>query len=340
MTAPVILLIAVAASPNGVAMTQKAASACIESLRLGAKSMVRVVPTVPNDLDLAADASIEGANALVVLTWHDEDVLTTAVRVSVSPPGVKPHDWVARTVVFSPRDLEAERGRTLGLVIASMLREAWGTEILSDREVEAAASPIPVQDRAVALQATPAMRLVAVAALPDLPSGWAIEANITTILEGTAGLDFDALGGTFALRRGASHRLAWRAGLGYRVTTVDGTDATTRTASAAFGVAWASRSLGQSHQIGFGARSDLMVLHEEVSRDSQISSPPSDQGYWSLGGDLLGQVGYGLSRATTLLLGGGVEETLTAADLVVAGRPVATIPHARSVFEVGILSRL
>jgi hypothetical protein len=342
MTAPIVLLVAVAANANGVAMTRVAAATCIEAMPAGAQSVVRLVPILPDDRDLAADASAEGANAVVVLTWHDAEFLTTDVRVSVAPPGIRGHDWIARTVVFSAHDLPAERGRTLGLVIASMLEESRGSVALRNRDAVELPTVSPGEPRPVDTGSSPIAADVAVSGTAVLAAHarWAIEANLTTIVDSAEGLDVDALGGSFAVRRSMTARLALRAGLGYRVATIDGADAITRTASVALGGAWTSPALGRPRELGFGAQLDLLGLHEEVARDSRVSTAPNnDQGYWSLGGELLGQIGYGLSLGTAVLFGGGLEETLTAADIVVAGRQIATIPHQRLVFELGILSR-
>ena len=339
MTAPVILLVAVAANSSGMAMTQEAAAVCVEALHSGAKSVVRLVATVPDDLDLAADASAEGASAVVVLAWHDAAFLTTDVRVSLAPPGARGHDWITRTVVFSARDLPAERGRTLGLVIASMLDESRGSELLKNRVAleTPAATRVETGPMDVASEPPAAGGARPSNEGPVPPARWAIEASLTTLIDSNEGLDVDALGGSFAVRRSMADRLALRAGLGYRVATVDGAQATTRMASLGLGAAWTSPGLGRVHEMGVGVQLDLLGLHEEVSRESEVSSSPA-RGYLSVGCDLLGQVGYGLSPRVAILLGGGLEETLTAADVVVAGRTVATVPHQRLVFEIGVLS--
>lgn len=339
MMAPVVLLVAVAASSSGIAMTQAAAVVCVEAMHSGAKSVVRVVATMPDDLDLAADASVEGASAVVVLTWHDAAFLTTDVRVSLAPPGARGHDWITRTVVFSARDLPAERGRTLGLVIVSMLDERRGSESLGNGKAPAtpAATRIETGPMDAASESPAAGGAIPTIERPVPAARWAIEANLTTIVDTAEGLDVDAFGGSFAVRRSIVHRLALRAGLGYRVATVDGAQATTRVASLALGAAWTSPALGRHHEFGVGAQLDLLGLHEEISRDSEGPTSP-DRGYLSVGCDLLGQVGYGLSPGVAVLAGGGLEETLTAADVVVGGRTVATIPHQRLVFEIGVLS--
>ena len=75
MSPPVVLLIAVAASPAVIELTQAAAEVCRVTLP-NSRAIVRTVATLPSDLDLAADAAATGANALVVLVWQDSEFLT------------------------------------------------------------------------------------------------------------------------------------------------------------------------------------------------------------------------------------------------------------------------
>ena len=149
----------------------------------------------------------------------------------------------------------------------------------------------------------------------------------------------DSIGGMIVLRRSLSTSWAVRVGLGFRVADVDGADATARTVLGAVGLAWTSSGLERPHAFGFGTRADLLGIHEAIQRGGAGQNSSSTEGYWSLGADLLGQVGYGLSRETALLVGAGVEESLTEADIYVTGKPVATIPHTQLVLELGVLSR-
>jgi hypothetical protein len=141
------------------------------------------------------------------------------------------------------------------------------------------------------------------------------------------------------LRRSLSAHWALRAGLGFRVADVDGADATARTVLGALGAAWMSSTLDRPYAFGFGARFDLLGVHAAIQRGAGGPGGSQTEGYWSLGADLLAQVGYGLSRGTALLVGGGVEELFTEADVYVAGNPAATIPHTQLVLELGVLSR-
>jgi opacity protein-like surface antigen len=343
VTAPLVLLIAVTTNPAGISMAREAASACLESMPAGAKSLVRVAPVVPKDVDVVGDASKIGAAAVVIVSWHGASLLTTEVRVFVASPEDGVSHWIARTIVFSARDLPVERGRALGLVIASVVDESWGIAPVARVEL-----PLPVVPPLVAPPLEEAGKLaeepVAVTTRPapvespEAPPRWALEANVTTATGHWEDVD-DSIGGMLGLRRSLSPRWALRAGLGFRVADVDGADATARTVLGAVGVAWMSARLERPQTFGFGARADLLVMHEAIQRGEAGQNSTRTEGYWSLGGDLLAQVGYGLSPGTALLVGAGVEESSTEADIYVAGQPAATIPHTQLVLELGVLSR-
>ncbi len=318
-------------------MARDAGVACLESMPVGARSLVRVAPAALQDAEVVADAAKIGAAAVVLLSWHDASLLTTEVRVFVASPEDGVTHWIARTIVFSARDLPAERGRALGLVIASVLDESWGIAPLARLE-----PPVPVIAPKEAAKLEKQSVSVATSVGPvessEAPPRWALEANVTTAFAQAGDAD-DSIGGMIGLRRSLSARWALRAGLGFRVADVDGADATARTVLGAVGAAWMSSALERPHAFGFGARADLLGMHEAIQRGEGGTTSSRTEGYWSLGGDLLGQVGYGLSRGTALLVGGGVEESLTEADINVAGGPAATIPHTQLVLELGVLSR-
>ena len=153
MTAPLVLLVAVTTNPGGISMARDAASACLESMPAGAKSVVRVAPAVPQDAEVVGDAAKLGAAAVVIVSWHDASLLTTEVRVFVVSPEDGVTHWIARTIVFSARDLPAERGRALGLVIASVLDESWG--IAPTARAEPPAPVVPPPKEAGKLEAQP-----------------------------------------------------------------------------------------------------------------------------------------------------------------------------------------
>lgn len=319
-------------------MARDAAVACLESMPAGTKSLLRVAPAVPRDVEVVGDAAKLGAAAVVLVSWHDASLLTAEVRVFVASPEDGVSHWIARTIVFSARDLPAERGRALGLVIASVLDESWGIAPAPKAEPPAAVvsasrevgklenQPVPLATRAAPVEA------------PEAPPRWALEANVTTAVGHWGDMD-DTIGGMVGLRHSVSTRWALRAGLGFRVSDVDGADATARTVLGGVGVIWMSSELERPGTFGFGGRFDLLGVHEAIQRGEGGQSSSRTETYWSLGADLLAQVGYGLSRGTALLVGVGVEELLTEADVYVGGEPAATIPHTQMVVELGVLSR-
>jgi hypothetical protein len=95
----------------------------------------------PQDSEVIGETSKIGAAAVVILSWHDASLLTTEVRVFVVSPQDGVTHWITRTIVFSARDLSSERGRALGLVIASVLDESWGMAPLARTEPPAPVVP-------------------------------------------------------------------------------------------------------------------------------------------------------------------------------------------------------
>jgi hypothetical protein len=338
VTAPIVLLVAVTSNPGGISMARDAATACLDSLPAEARSIVRVAPVAPRDSEVIAETSGSGAAAVVILSWHDASLLTTEVRVFVVSPQDGVTHWIARTIVFSARDLPSERGRTLGLVIASVLDESWGMAPLARTEPPAPVVPElgdggRIEDQPVSM-ATRVEPLEFPAASPR----WALEANVTTAVDHLWDVD-DSIGGMVGLRRLLSSRWALRTGLGFRVADIDGANATGRTVLGAVGVVWRGAGSERPKAFSFGAQLDLLGVHEAIQHAEEGPGNARTEGYWSMGADLLAQVGYGLSPGTALRVGVGVEEILTEADVYVAGEPAATIPHTRAVVELGVLSR-
>lgn len=98
-------------SPSTVAMTNAAHDA------LGADTIVRVEP-IPEDTQ-ASLARQREASGVIQLVWDEEHR-----RASMRCYLVRSRRWVDREVTFTSLDPEAERGRTLGFLAASILIDA------------------------------------------------------------------------------------------------------------------------------------------------------------------------------------------------------------------------
>jgi hypothetical protein len=332
VTVPIVLLIAVATTPDGVAAANEAAAACLQALPAGAKTVVRAVPTAPDDAEVAAATAAAGATATVVITWRGADQLASDVQVRSSSPVGGRMRQTERTIIFSARDLPSERHRALGLVIASILDEYWtaGSETTSRPRV----APLVVGGGAVDTE-VPKVLAGASGAARREASRWALEANVITAVDQQEDFD-DAIGGLIALRRSVTPRWALRAGLGFRVADLDGANATARTTVGSLGVVWANQGFAQGKRVGFAVRADLLGIREVIKRGDDDEGLATD---WTVGGDLLGQLGLGLSSGTSLLVSGGVEGFASGQNLLSQGQPPATVPRARLIFELGVLSR-
>jgi hypothetical protein len=334
VTAPIVLLIAVTTAPEGGALMKEAAAACIQTLPVGATTVVRQVATLPDDAEIGADAAAIGATATVIVTWRDTDRLVSDVRVLMPSAAQGPAHTTTRTIVFSARDLPAERGRALGLIIGSILDEAWGPG-MSPRSEAADRRSAPAVVASIDAE-VPAPIGPLPGEAPPAPPNWAIEASVITAVDRQVDLD-DTIGGMIAVRRTIRSHWTARVGLGLRVVDLDGADASARTTLAELGLVWASDGFGRPAGLGFGARIDVLGTHEAIKRSTGDDSEFED--LWSLGGDILGQFGLGLSAETTLLLSTGLEGVLTGASLAEPDRATAEIPRDRLIFELGVLSR-
>jgi hypothetical protein len=328
VTAPIVLLIAVATTPDGIAAANEAAAACLQALPAGAKTVVRTVPKVPDDADVSEAAASAGATATVVVTWRDADQLVSDVRVRwISPDGNLRQ--AERNVVFSARDLPLERGRALGLVIASILDEDWAAGARTPSR--APVVPLVVGGGAVDREVP-----VVPALPPREPPRWALEANVITAVDEQEDFD-DSIGGLIALRRSLTPRWAARVGVGFRVADLDGANATARTTMGSLGVVWSTPGFTEGRRVGFAARADFLGVREVIKR--QDNDDQGSAGHWTVGADLVGQIGVGLSSGTSLLGSGGVEGFASGESLVSQGQAPATLPRGRMIFELGVLSR-
>ena len=334
VTAPIVLLIAVTTAPDGVALMNEAAAACVQTLPPGATTVVRQVSRLPDDAEVGADAAAIGAAVSVIVTWRDDARLVSDVRVLVPSATEGPAHTTIRTIVFSARDLPAERGRALGLVIGSILDGVWGKGVEPLREAT------DLRSGSAAVASIDSEIPAAIGSLggqsPPAPPQWALEASVVTAVDRDQDFD-DTIGGMIALRRTLRPHWAARVGLGLRVVDLDGTDASARTTSAELGLVWSSDGFARPAGFGFGARIDLLGVREAIKRSG--SDDRRFEEVWSAGADVLGQLGFGLSAGTTLLLSAGAEAVLADARLVAPDQPTAELPWDRLIVELGVLSR-
>jgi hypothetical protein len=333
VTAPIVLLIAVASTPDAAATANEAAAACLHALPEGTRTVVRTVSAPPDEAEVTAAAAAAGATATVVVTWRDAQRLVSDVRVRAAAADGKPK-LTERIIIFSARDLPAERGRALGLVIASILTDTWGGA--------PGAAPPPPQPASVAAAAVDAEVPPILAVAPRAPAPpllrWGLDMSVISAVDAQEDFD-DTIGGLIGFRRCFSPRWALRLGVGFRVADLDGAAATARTTLGSLGIVWSSSRFAEGRRLGFAARADLLGVHETIARTLANDDDTETLGHWTAGADLVGQVGLGLAAGTSLVLGAGLEGFLSGQSLATPGATPAIVPRGRIIFELGVLSR-
>jgi hypothetical protein len=317
-------------------------AASARALPPGARTIVQTTPAAPADPELIAAAVGAGAAAAVVVSWTDPALPSAQIRAVVGLPA-HPR-WAARTVAFSAADQLGERERALGLVIASIVEDAFEArppDAASAAPVVRVAPAIPARPAAAPPSEAPAPApppAAAPAREPEHPGRWALEVDVTTGFESGTDLD-DMIGGSIGLRRFLDGSLALRAGIVFQVTAHDYPDITTQTRGGSLGLGWSTGLFGRPARLRGGVRADLMVLYQSVHVSPADGATITDRSYWTAAGDLLVELTLGLSRGTSLLLAGGLEEKSTRADLEIAGQDAATLPRTGARIELGVLSR-
>ncbi len=116
------LIVLVAAAEATDPTTHAMARATRDALGPTARVIVRETPGDPGDADAIAAERAENADAVVELSWvasREGRHRQASVRVHL-----RGGRWIDRWITFRPTDADAERGRTLGFAIASILPDA------------------------------------------------------------------------------------------------------------------------------------------------------------------------------------------------------------------------
>ncbi len=208
MADPVTLVILVAvgeaASPAATAMTQGAHDAFA-----GTVTEVRETPTVPTDSDALSTEGTSRPDAVAELIWRDADHRRATLRVHLR----QSRRWIERSFTFAATDPAAERGRTLGFAVASILPEAAksapptsaqtpGQASTAAQTTPQASAPAqtstPAQASAPAQSSTPSQASTAQASAPSATRSQKSDPGLESSLRARS--DADSPGGESASR--------------------------------------------------------------------------------------------------------------------------------------------
>jgi hypothetical protein len=312
---------------------------------LGAQSHVelREARDPASDAQALAAEQRAHADAVVEVTWAEGGHRQATLRVHLA----RGDRWVDRSIGFHASDADAERGRTIGFAVASMIPEASGgtstepeppsppvvtppvpTGVLPTPPLAPLPSviePPPAVDRVVA--PPPATRAAA-ARRPDVVA-------IDVVGLGAAGGDFDSLGAAASVHWFPASWLGLRLGGGARAGNVQAAQATTLTLLGSAGAVLYPLRASASHPFGVWIRADYVLEHPSLTHFSASTPSSSTQQRWMSGMDALVGVEWRFSSEVGVLAGIGGEDVFSSTYVQVSGVPVATLPPLRGVAEAG-----
>jgi hypothetical protein len=288
---------------------------------LGAPATISI-QAVADDVDaaeLGERARAAGARTAARVSWTDADRLAARLQVFEIEAG----RVSTRTVVFEASDAPAERGRTLGLLLASVLEpEASGG---GDR-----APPLPVPARA-----PPAT--IAPAATPAPPERWAVDAAAEGGLAvGGAG---SGVGGTAGVRWARWRRLSLRVGGRARFGEVGVAQASSTAYAFAAGAVVGIVPSQPGRRLALRLRLDALLLHESLTHLSSDDPAPVRRGRFLPGAAALAEVTWSLSPSVALMLAAGTEVAFGRTEVYVHDVVVTTLPPLRLLAQGGLLAR-
>jgi hypothetical protein len=285
------------------------------------------------DAQLLSWASAEHANLLGIVTWSDE--LRRVTLRFVHPSEGR---WADREIRFDAADAPAERGRTVGFAVASMVAD------------DAIPPPVPPPPAAppsapsapgvvtgpvppVAAAATPPVT----EARPVVPAPAAGRTSLdasgtaTSALSGYGG----GVGGAVALRHVLASPLAFRVALGARFGDVAPAQATSRVFLGAAGLAW-QPWVGARRRVGVGLRVDALLIGQELVHLSADDASPDARFRVLAGADAAVEAVWRFVDQAALAGAVGTEIAFGRTDVYVRDRQVAELAPVRAFGEAGV----
>ena len=324
--AAVRVLVVVLSGASGEAGTRPIEDALHAALAKDATIVVRSATAPVSDEALKATALVEKASLLGVVTW-DEKQRRASVRF------VKPSEgpWTERDVRFQVADAPAERGRTVGFTLASMMPD----EAFAPEPPPPTVAAKPVDSAPTVVFAPPIVidRVVPEKKAPPRANPLSVDLNTLGALssDGYGG----GVGGALALRVPLSGAFGMRFGGSARFGEVAVASVTSRVFVASAGVAW-QPWLDDDRRWALGARLDALVIVHRVSHLSEDDVDPNVQSRALPGIDAAVEGAYRFTDRTAVVGALGAEVALGTTDLYVHDRRVAALTPLRGLAEVGL----
>jgi hypothetical protein len=359
MPSPLTILLITLGTGGDIPFTPAIARAAREALGPDVHLVERRVDAMPSDTDAVALAEQAHANAVVEVTWITPDHLRATIRMERQTTG----RWLDREIGFRVVDDPAERSRTVGFAIASMIPERAGhpealpaatpaeqppsaTETPRRTETPtkpAAPPPRPAKapPRAEAREPTETSEEgppeedhdVTAPHTPEAPVRHSRAVTALAVIALGLGDGSDGVGGALEYRNVLAGPLWLRFGASARAGVDPPAGITARFFSGAAGVAfrgWVSTN----GRTALGLRLDALVLFDELERRSAGATTTRNKVL--PGADLLAEASHFFTGATAAVLGVGAEAMFGQTEVVAAGRPLTTFRPVRPLVEAGL----
>ena len=287
---------------------------------MGTSDAVALVEApVLSDAEALRVERASSARAIVQLGWHDPEHLRAWLRLHAA----RTDRWIDREIVFSSTDTPAERGRTLGFAIASMLPE--GDPTLAPPTAEAPRAP------------TPAPTTMTMATTTERYA-----ASLACLAGEGLGGPASGLGADATLERFVSPRVSLGLTVAARFGRIADIDAREVTSSGGLGAALWPVAPTATRRLGVALRGDALLLYHAISH-ADLDGATAWKGQALPGADLKVEGLWRVSDTLDLLLGAGTEIAFGTIDVTVAAAPPAGgsahIPVLRAVAEGGLRAR-
>ena len=303
MGGPLTVVVLVAAGGAAEPTTMAIERAASEALGHTARVVVRESMGAPTDGEALALASEANEGAVVEVTWSDRGHRVAMLRVHLAGR----RRWMERTIGFGAADADPERGRTIGLALASMLPDPDPAPAPSARPARAARGDAAA---AVARAERAARRRVPEAVSPDRTRSTSGEIRYAMDFFGlgAAGLggNVQTAGGGAALETFLTPWFALRIGGAVRGGDVAGAPARTLSLLATAGVElrpWATTRLARLR--GLAPRG---LRAHEPDGDPLLGQPARTSRRWRAplsGVDAVIEMEWRLGESVDLLAGVG-----------------------------------
>jgi hypothetical protein len=287
---------------------------------------VRNVAHAPSDNEALAMERTLGADALAEISWLRADPPVVALHVHAASPS----RWIHREIRFSPADVPADASRTIGFAIASMVPDAPRPPLAV---ADSTSSPPPPAVETLNSASLESPRADGTSEETRKVTTYAIDVSAVgaTSLRGAGA----GLGGTVGARWYFARHVGLRAAASLRSENAERAEASSVFADGALGVTLRSDEVSR---FSFGARSDLIVGHQQLSHGPAIEHRRETEGRWVPGADLVLEGAWSFARSADVTAGAGAEALFGRTDVVVHGHEVEAFPIAL-LLEVGVRAK-